>query len=250
MNSLTLPDSETVVLGIIRDADHAPAYDLILKRSGFSAGQLDDLIGRLVDRKKITTFPGDSDKRKEVRRYLTVPETGEAVDREIAAHLWEMSAGGLLYFAYGSDLDPEEMYKKRCPGSRFLCRGSLEGFDLVFDQYLEEWRGTLCSIKFSGDENRVWGVLYGVQAGHWQTLDSLENAPELNRRVRVPVRTAFGLFCAGCYQSVPGNRGLPSESYLEKMIRGAEFFGLPQKYIRMIKSLPAQGRKIDRKEGK
>ncbi|MFZ5632220.1 MAG: gamma-glutamylcyclotransferase family protein [Bacillota bacterium] len=238
MKFSSLPDNETAVLGMIRDADHAPAYDSILKRSGISADLLDGIISRLIDEKTITSFPEDAAKKREQRRYLTVVEMREAVEKRVADHLWELSAGGRLYFAYGSDLDPEEMYTRRCPGSRFLCRGRLEGFGLTFDQYLEEWQGTVASIKFSEAESSVWGVLYCIKPEDWQKLDEFEDVPRHNRRVRVPVHTAYGLFCAECYQSVPGDKRLPSKRYIGKIIRGAEFFGLPQKYIRLVKSLP------------
>ena len=240
MKYLTLPDQEAIILGVVRDADHSLTYDLILKRTGFASDVLDELISRLVEKKKITTLAGDETKHRKSRRYLTVSETLEAVEGEVARHLWEMSARGLLFFAYGSDLDPTEMYNKHCPGSQFLCKGSLEGFDLTFDQYQENWRGMLCSIKFSKGEKRVWGALYAIQEKDWQTLDQLESIPHLYRRVSVPVQTVYGLFCAQCYQSIPGGKGLPSKEYLEKMINGASFFGLPQQYIRIIKSLPVQ----------
>lgn len=238
MNFSVLPDGETVVLGIIRDSDHALTWQVILKRSGYTSGQLDTIINRLVDGKRITFFAEDTSKKTENRRYLTADGAIEAADTGVAEHLWELSAGGLLYFAYGSDLDPAEMYRERCPGSHFICRGHLEGFSLAFDRYLEEWRGTVASIKYSRDERGVWGVLYGVGAGDWSTLDRLEDVPRQNRRVMVPVRTSFGLFCARCYQSVPGDKRLPSKAYIDRIVKGSEFFGLPQKYIRQIKSLP------------
>jgi hypothetical protein len=52
------------------------------------------------------------------------------------------------------------------------------------------------------------------------------------------------LFCADCYQSLPGDKDLPSGKYLEKMLAGSEFFGLPQKHVRYIKSLPVNKRPV------
>ncbi|MFZ5651569.1 MAG: gamma-glutamylcyclotransferase family protein, partial [Bacillota bacterium] len=159
-------------------------------------------------------------------------------ERAAAEHLWELSAAGMLYFAYGTDLEPEEMYRRNCPGSRFLCKGRLEGFDLAFDRYMEEWRGTVASIKYSGGEGNVWGVLYSIGEKDWDTLDNMEVTPLQSRRVRVPVRTSFGLFCAQCYQSVPGDKRLPSKDYIERIIKGSYLFGLPEKYVKYLKSLP------------
>ncbi|MFZ5648462.1 MAG: gamma-glutamylcyclotransferase family protein [Bacillota bacterium] len=237
-----LPDVKTSVLGIIRDADNALTYDVILRRSGLPKGVLDAAISSLVDGNRIMFFPDDQVKDEEKNiRYFTVAGKREAIERAVADHLWELSAAGMLYFAYGTDMDPEEMYSRNCPGSRFLCKGRLEGFDLSFDRHMEEWRGTVASIKFSGGEGNVWGVLYSIGKNDWETLDRLEEIPGSNRRVRVPVRTSYGLFCAECYQSVPGDKRLPSKDYIEIIVKGSYFFGLPEKYIKYLKSLPVSG---------
>ncbi|MHB8157036.1 MAG: gamma-glutamylcyclotransferase family protein [Desulfocucumaceae bacterium] len=234
----SLPDNKEIILGIIRDADNALTRGVIQRRSGLSDLETDKTINSLVKENKITFFPEEDGSKINKFRYLTVAEEKESIEGGVARHLWELSAGGLLYFAYGSDLDPGEMYRVRCPGSHFLCKGYIEGFDLSFDLYMEEWRGTVPSIKFSGSSRQVWGAVYCIKSGDWEKLDLYEGVPKINRRVNVPVHTAFGLFCAGGYQSLPGDKKLPSEKYMEKLLGGAEFFGLPQKYVRYIKSLP------------
>lgn len=238
MDSLKLPDSKKIILGIIRDADNALTRDTIVKRSGLSEAETDNILSRLVGGNILTHFPEEKTEIAKKLRYHTIPEKMEFVEREVANHLWELSAEGTLYFAYGSDLHPEEMYSERCPGSHFLCKGNIDGFELSFNLYLEEWQGTVPSINFSGESGQVWGALYYVDDSGWARLDGFEDVPRLNRRVKVPVHTAFGLFCADCYQALPGAKDLPSGKYLEKMLAGSEFFGLPQKHVRYIKSLP------------
>lgn len=242
VSGLNLPDNKKIVLGIIRDAGNALTREVINRRSGLPDGQTDYIISSLVDEEKLTFFPANQAEKANKHRYLTVPEKKESIEREVADHLWELSAAGRLYFAYGSDLNPEEMYKIRCPGSNFLCKGSIKGFELSFNLYLEEWEGTVPSIRFSGDSGEVWGALYCIGAEDWGKLDGYEDVPRLNRRVKVPVCTTYGTFCADCYQSLPGDKNLPSGKYLEKMLTGSEFFGLPQKHSRYIKSLPVKKR--------
>lgn len=239
----SLPDEKTIVLGIIRDADNALTYEVILRRSGLTSGVLDGIIKSLVSEKRIMSFSEDHEKGIEEKniRYFTVAGERESIENSVALNLWELSAAGMLYFAYGTDLEPGEMYRRNCPGSRFLCRGRLEGFELAFDRYIEEWRGTVASIKYSGGEGNVWGVLYSIAEKDWITLDKQEETPIKNRRVRVPVRTPFGLFCAQCYQSVPGDKRLPSKEYIEQIVKGSYFFNLPEKYIKYLKSLPVNG---------
>ena len=242
LNGLDLPDIKKIILGIVRDADNALTREVITRRSGLPDSQTDHLISILVDEENLTYFPGDKSNSGNKHRYVTVPGKKEAIERAVADHLWELSAAGKLYFAYGSDLNPEEMYKIRCPGSHFLCKGSIKGFELSFNLYLEEWEGTVPSIRYSGDSGQVWGALYCIGAEDWNNLDGYEDVPRLNRRVKVPVCTTYGVFCADCYQSLPGDKNLPSGKYLEKMLTGSEFFGLPQKHSRYIKSLPVKRR--------
>ncbi|MFZ5644357.1 MAG: gamma-glutamylcyclotransferase family protein [Bacillota bacterium] len=233
MEKITLPDKRKIVLSIVRDADNALTRDVIVRRSGLAdAGEI---IDSLVRENIITYFPDEPGTRL---RYFTVAERMESIESQIAEHLWELSAEGMLYFAYGSDLNRDEMYKIKCPGSHFLCKGRIEGFDLSFDLFMEEWEGTVPSIKFSGSGIPVWGAVYFVKREDWGKLDVYEGVPRVNRRVKVPVYTSFGLFCADCYQSLPGDKKLPSGKYLDKVIEGLEFFGFPQKYVRYIKSLP------------
>lgn len=238
MNGLNLPDRKKIVLGIVRDADNALTSGVIIKRSGLPEAEIDIIINSLIDEGKLTFFPGEPTGKAPKPRYLTVPEKKESIESEVSQHLWELSAAGQLYFAYGSDLSPEEMYKIRCPGSNFLCKGHIEGFELSFDMYLEEWEGTVPSIKFTGGGTQVWGALYCIAGEDWNKLDGYEDAPRLNRRVKLPVHTSYGVFCADGYQSLPGDKKLPSGKYLEKVLAGLEFFGLPQNYIRYIKALP------------
>lgn len=233
---LNLPDKKMIVLGIIRDADNALTYETISRRSGVSAGQLETIIEDLINEEKIKTFPDDLSKTLDTRRFHTNLSALPGADTLVAEHLWELSAAGLIYFAYGCDLDPGQMYGSRCPGSHYLCRASLDGFRLVFDRYSSEWGGGQASFRRCGD-SVIWGALYYVNTAHWQNLDKLEVTP-FCRRVRVPVRTSFGLFCTECYQSLPADIALPSRDYLDKIINGGQFFGLPQKYLRLIKSIP------------
>lgn len=235
--NMNIPDKKLMVLGVIRDADNALDFETIAKRSAFPTGQLEALIENLTEQRIITTFPDDAAKPLNQRRFhSSISDTHAAADSLVSEHIWELSAMGLLYFAFGCDLDPEQMYVKRCPGSHYLCRASLEGFRLVFDRYSLEWEGGQASFR-RDTNSTIWGALYYVNTEHWKTLDAAEITPYC-RRVRVPVHTSFGLFCAECYQSFPADMALPSRKYLDKIIKGGQFLGLPQKYLRLVGSIP------------
>ncbi|GBF34069.1 hypothetical protein DCCM_3181 [Desulfocucumis palustris] len=233
---IKLPDDKTLILGVIRDADNALDFDTIAKRSGYTRDMLEPVILSLVAEDRVVTFENDRTKPLEIRRFHTNLNDPPGADALVAEHLWELSASGLLYFAYGCDLDPEQMYLKRCPGSHYLCRAALDGFRLAFDRYSAEWGGGQASFRRC-ENSTVWGALYHVKPEHWSALDNVEVTPYC-RRVRVPVKTSFGLFCAECYQSFPAEIALPSKKYLDKIISGGHFFGLPQKYLRLVGSIP------------
>ena len=41
----------------------------------------------------------------------------------------------MLYFAYGSNLNWNQMLKDRCPGAKFITKYNLYGYKLIFSNY-------------------------------------------------------------------------------------------------------------------
>ena len=78
----------------------------------------------------------------------------------------------MLYFAYGSNLDWEQM-KKRCPSARFLCVARLAGHKLAFTRLSDRRQcGTADVVQARGSD--VWGVVYRLDECDFGPLDEYE----------------------------------------------------------------------------
>jgi hypothetical protein len=153
----------------------------------------------------------------------------------------------MLYFAYGSNMDPRQI-RKRCPSYRFISIAKLEDYILGFTRRSPRRRcGVADVIASPGDE--VWGVLYNIKTRlDVLALDKAEGFKEGRRRVNGydrqmcqvwSPRYSHKLLKTNIYiarqQSNPPS---PSAHYLSLMSYGAAHWGLPSKYQRALKKLP------------
>lgn len=229
-----------MVLGLIRDVDNALPCEIIARRMALDEDSLTTVIDSLLQEGLIRTFPDDMEKPPGERRLFARQESLEQIRSLVRDYMSELSNEGRLYFAYGTNMHPEQMYQQRCPGSHFLMRGEIHDRRLVFQHRSEQWGGGVAGMVYSEGDS-VWGAAFWVSDRHWAELDRLEGKPAGYRRIRVPVRTHFGIFCMESYNTVPGDECLPSSRYMAHIIEGAEFFGLPQQYIKRLKNTPYLG---------
>src|SRR6266540_5292830 len=136
----------------------------------------------------------------------------------------------MLYFAYGSNMDPEQM-RVRAPGAVGLGAGLLSGWRLTFTRDSPGWGGGVGHIEPSpGDE--VWGVLWEVGDDHLASLDEYEGvAVGMYERSSVPVSFDGGDVDAVVYMANPRGYKPPSKRYVAALVRGAEAFDLPAPYV-------------------
>lgn len=128
-----------------------------------------------------------------------------------------------LYFAYGSNMDPEQM-ARRCPGARALGRAELAGHG---------FRINSCGVATVVPELRglVHGVLWCLDEMHVAALDRYEGvASGEYRRRRLAVRADTPRE-ALVYVASEDRDGTPRPGYLERVVAGALHFGLPQDYV-------------------
>ena len=78
----------------------------------------------------------------------------------------------MLYFAYGSNLDPEQM-QFRCPGAKAVGLAALRDHRLAFPLYSNAWGGGVSSVQLAHGDT-VWGMLFDLTEQHLQTLDGYE----------------------------------------------------------------------------
>lgn len=227
-------DQAVAVLAIIREADNAPSFQTIAKRGNFQEEELRHAIESLRKQGLIFSLDEDAEEPLLLRRFLTPKDMMQKVDQMVADHLAELAGEGNLYFAYGQDLHPDEIYQESALGSHFLCRALLENNRLVFNRPLAKGSGMAGLERLEG--HHVWGILYYLS--NKGQLDQAKKESGDLRRIRMVVKTSFGHLCCDSYKAIPAGTFLPSRHYLEKMIGGALFFGLPQHYLRFLNNLP------------
>ena len=235
----TRPNLNILVLGLIRDVDNALPFEIIARRLNIDTNTADEVIKDLLYQNLIQTFPDDLKKPAQHRRYFICKDSLDHVKSVVHAQLSDLSNTGSLYFAYGSNMHPEQFYHNRCKGSHFIMRGELKDYRLSFPVDSKQFSGGIAGLTYSEGDS-VWGTAFYVTNEHWVELDRYEQASGF-KRIRLPIRTHFGIFCMESYNITPAGNFLPSADYLTHIITGAEFFGLPHNYIKRIKNTPYLG---------
>ncbi|MFN2321544.1 MAG: gamma-glutamylcyclotransferase family protein [Trueperaceae bacterium] len=149
------------------------------------------------------------------------------------------------YFAYGSNLDPEQM-AERCPSAAFLHRALLEDFELAFTRWSTRRRCGVADVV-ARPGSRVWGVVYALSEDEGRTLDGFEGyAPGRadNWYARVEQTVAIDgdptrPLAVATYEVVERAHEpyAPSGAYLGHLLRGAAHWGLPDGYRERLRAI-------------
>jgi gamma-glutamylcyclotransferase (GGCT)/AIG2-like uncharacterized protein YtfP len=86
-----------------------------------------------------------------------------------------MSTETHLYFAYGSNLDLDQM-RDRCPDSELVGMGALPAHRLDFTAYANRWQGGVADVV-QDQAHTVWGLIYRLSSQDLQLLDEFESYP-------------------------------------------------------------------------
>ena len=152
----------------------------------------------------------------------------------------------MLYFAYASNLDPQQM-QERCPGHRVVGLATLHDHRLAFPRFSPRWGGGTASLVHAHGQ-QVWGVVYEVTDEHLATLDSYEefraaggqhNAYDRETVTVDVVRADDGSVPrrvrAATYFARPSNPQPPSRRYLDRILSGAAHHRLPEDYVEALR---------------
>lgn len=148
----------------------------------------------------------------------------------------------MLYFAYGSNLNPEQM-QQRCPGHEVVGMAELRDHRLVFPLTSHGWGGGVASVVPSHGSS-VWGMVYELTDEHLVALDRYEGfqGPEDQHNlydrdsvfvelVRPDDGSIPRRLRPCCYFARPSNPAPPSRRYLDAILAGARHHRLPEEYI-------------------
>lgn len=140
-----------------------------------------------------------------------------------------------LYFAYGSNLDIEQM-RQRCPSSRVVGIGRLPAHRLAFSRYSDS-RGCGVADIVPDEGQEVWGLLYEISDEDLKgSLDRYEGFPHCYTRLLLQVETlSVGDPDAWVYSVVEKDDHVePDSYYLDIICSAAASLGFPQEYRSMI----------------
>jgi hypothetical protein len=139
----------------------------------------------------------------------------------------------VLYFAYGSNMDPQLM-GKRAPSAQAIGPGRLEGFRLEFNVYSTQWEGGAANLELD-PAAYVWGVLWEVPAEEMEGLDAYQGHPTFFRREDVVVERAGEDVLAWTYR-VAHQKGYirPTDAYLQRLRSAIRVHGLPPEALELL----------------
>ena len=138
---------------------------------------------------------------------------------------------GRLYFAYGSNMHPAQMLS-RCPHSKAVAKATVKGYKLAINS-----RGVATIVK--SENSRVSGVVWKISASDEAALDFFEGV-HVGAYAKLRMDLCLGenrIASALVYVDKNSEAGVPRAGYLEKIIRGAKFFGLGRDYISKLERL-------------
>lgn len=136
----------------------------------------------------------------------------------------------ILYFAYGSNMNIEQM-AYRCPTAVSIGYAELKDYQLAF-------RGNGYATVLPKEGEVVHGVLWKLEPQDERHLDTYEGYPSHYEKQTVTVRDAYGenhevmlYVMAAPMRDVPQTPGL---LYLDGIAKGYEAFGLPKELLRDV----------------
>lgn len=120
-----------------------------------------------------------------------------------------------LYFAYGSNLDPEQM-RARCTSARPVTLATLPRHQLIFRGSSAHWGGAVASVR-RAKQGAVRGVVYAMRSSDLRELDRFEGHPFYYERYLRTVVDDHGTRWQAHVYVLPVSRapvGAPAERYL------------------------------------
>ena len=135
-----------------------------------------------------------------------------------------------LHFAYGSNLSTNQM-RERCPDSKPLEIGCLEGYRLDFTRYSSGWSGGVADIVVDPD-NEVWGLIYELSTEDLPYLDDYEGYPDVYTRFQTSIKTLTGSISDVWVYTVVHKNDFtpPTKAYMEIIKNAALEHQFPETY--------------------
>ncbi len=146
------------------------------------------------------------------------------------------------YFAYGSNMNRTSLRAKGVE-PRWSARAILHGWRLAFDvQHWFRHEGGVGNVHPSDDPSEhVRGLVHLCDDAQLARLDAVESRGVGYDRIEVDVETARGPVRAWVYVGVPSYLDpacLPTQRYLNILVKGAMAAGLDEAYVESLRHRP------------
>ena len=136
-----------------------------------------------------------------------------------------------LYFAYGSNLDVQQMPHRCAEAVQLVAPGCLHGYALAFTTYTSSWGGGVADVVVAPHQE-VWGLVYDISREGLARLDVYEGYPHLYTRFQDTIDTAQGVLTDVWIYTVVDKQEFvaPSVEYVGIIQRAARCFAFPAAY--------------------
>ncbi len=144
----------------------------------------------------------------------------------------------MLVFCYGALLNLKiwREYEGLLLEPKFICLARLNDYELIFDGVSPRTGGATGNIKPCPGKV-VWGVLFEVSEEESKVVDRYEGVPNnYNRQEVVVCSLGADDYKVQVYLRTGREAGKPSQKYLDILLEGAKYFGLPADYIANLES--------------
>ncbi len=159
-----------------------------------------------------------------------------------------MPTGGLLYFAYGSNLHPARL-ASRAPSARLVGTGIWAGRRLAFHKIGQDGSGKCDAPAATRPDDRVHGAIYELTDADLGRLDRIEGVGAGYERKLVTLDGDAGGLTVNVYLAQKGwidPELRPFDWYRLLVLSGAEHHSFPQSYtaaITAVRTIPDPDRR-------
>ena len=133
----------------------------------------------------------------------------------------------MLYFAYGSNLNWNQMLKDRCPGAKFITKYNLYGYKLIFSNYNSKAVFGHANIE-KNKNSKVPGAIWNITRKNEKILDVYEGVPTYYQKEYIKCNKKKVLV----YIQNNFVKKKPSSSYLHTIIEGYKNCDLELTYLK------------------
>ncbi len=136
-------------------------------------------------------------------------------------------------FAYGSNMNSDQI-KKRCPSFTFICPVYLLHWELVFNKYSFSRNCGAANIRPKID-HITWGIIFHASGQDTTRLDDFERG-YTRSLIEVQNESHLIIKCETYMAPADAKIHLPSQEYLNNIIKGAQEFNLPDWYLNSLEN--------------